>query len=115
MTTLFRKVEKKFLTNSANEFGTICYEVSATRFKDDQPYEMEASLRLQDCYETINLDFFIGKKKHRFDSRIQKLQTMIDTLEEMKDVMVSGYEMAETKNNMNTALSDDAEDSNEDL
>lgn len=104
---LFRKIEKKFLTDDANEFGTICYEVSASRYKDGAPYEMNATLRLQDCYETINFDFYIGKKKTKFEERINKLQNLIDTLEEMKSVMESGYEMVETHNKLNGPFEDD--------
>lgn len=49
------------------------------------------SITIADCSRIINLEFSSGTKRS-YENGIKKLDLLIDTLKEFKDVMVTSYE-----------------------
>jgi hypothetical protein len=81
-----RKTVKKFLSPTPYEYGSVCWEVVCDP-KDEYDL-LEASLRIADCNETITIGFSSLEKKH-LNYRIKKLDTLIKSLQDMRDLMTS--------------------------
>lgn len=82
-----KKRDKKFLNDSTSEFGSVAWSVSTEDGYD--MYVLEGSLQIQDCGSRISLDFDCEKPKH-IQKRIDKLDSLIHSLQEMKVALEEG-------------------------
>jgi len=94
---VYKAGNKIFLSQKYGEYGAICWEVRASRYDDKDNY-MTANIRLQDCYRNINLDFWVGDSEERFESRMDKLNTLIDELTDMRRHMTNAFASMEAAN-----------------
>lgn len=110
---LYSSVEKRFLCDDADEFGSVCYNVSIYRFchpddEDKPPYDMESSLRIQDCYRSITLDFCTDEYRDiTVHNRIDKLDTLISTLQQMRADIVEANRRIEINKAVDRNTSND--------
>lgn len=74
---------KSFLNDSHLEFGNISWNILTGKHSDGY-YLIESTLRISDCGGAINLDFDVVKS-HQIASRLAKLDTMINSLTEMRE------------------------------
>lgn len=95
---VYKAGNKIFLSQKDGEYGAICWEVRASRYDEKDKYMTAANIRLQDCYENINLDFWVGDSEERFESRMDKLNTLIDELTDMRWHMVNAFAAMEEAN-----------------
>ena len=93
-----RKTVKRFLSDTPEEFGTVCYDVCVTTEKHHDL--VEAHLRITDCNKVVNIGFQSYEKKH-MAKRLKKLDNLISTLQEFRSVLTSKEvkEMVEYKLN----------------
>lgn len=85
-TTKYRKNSKRFLSDTPCEYGSVCWEVSAD--PEDRYDLIDSNLRIADCGKSIDLGFSTRKEEH-LDKRIQKLDTLIESLQEMREALTS--------------------------
>lgn len=95
---VYKAGNKTFLSEKNGEYGAICWEVRASRYDEKDKYMTAANIRLQDCYENINLDFWIGDSEDRFESRMDKLNTLIRELTKMRKHMINAFQTMEEAN-----------------
>jgi hypothetical protein len=74
---------KSFLNGSHLEFGNISWHILAGRHVG-RYYLIESSLRIADCGNVITLDFDV-EKPHEIPYRLAKLDTLINSLTEMRE------------------------------
>lgn len=74
---------KSFLNDSHREFGNISWNILTGRHAD-RYYLIESRLRIADCGNVIILDFDV-EKPHEIPSRLAKIDTMINSLTEMRE------------------------------
>jgi hypothetical protein len=91
--------DKRFLSESVEEFGSVSWCVHSAEKSYDNP--VEASLRITDCHNVVNLDFDCRNPdmidKH-LSKRITKLDTLIESLIEMRTALVKvGTEVSDRK------------------
>lgn len=82
-----KKRDKQFLNESLEEFGMVGWSV---RTKDDIEWGcdlLSAELIIKDCSNTITLDFDCEKQPH-VQKRIDKLETLINSLTDFRDALV---------------------------
>ena len=79
-----KKRDKRFLNDSHEEFGYICWSVST-----EVTYGgiVSAELSIADCSKTICLEFDCHEQKH-IQKRIQKLDNMMESLHNMREALV---------------------------
>ena len=79
------KRNKTFLSQSHQETGNIAWYVSTDRGDQDFFSELVSSdLKISDCSGSISLDFSCEKPSH-IDKRIDKIDTIIQELQSMKE------------------------------
>lgn len=81
-------ITKQFLNDSPNETGYIVVNATTPKFEDMCDWEskcpeVSAQVQIGDCSQKIYLDFSITKDSH-VQKRIDKLNVMINALEELK-------------------------------
>lgn len=81
----YKECSKEFLNQHPHQHGSVSWYVEV----DEGSRELEANLRITDCYKIINLEFFTGSSKG-LDKRIEKLDTMIESLHRFRDALCSG-------------------------
>lgn len=89
-----RKNQKIFLSSSPEEFGTICTCVETPKKKNVKKsgyLDVEAEIRITDCYKPINLEFSFDSKE-KYLKRKEKLKTLIKALKQFEKEMGMGYE-----------------------
>lgn len=88
-----RKNQKIFLSSSPEEFGTICTCVETPKKKDVNKsgyLDVEAEVRITDCYKPINLEFSFDSKE-KYLKRKEKVRTLIKALKQFEKEMDMGY------------------------
>lgn len=81
-----RKTVKRFLSDTPNEYATVCYEINVD--PDDRYELLDATLRITDCMTNVNISFGAIKKEH-LAKRVKKLDVLIKTLQELRDTITS--------------------------
>lgn len=92
-----RYVTKDFLSQSPEESGSVICKITTARVKDITVYNVreggriDGSLRIADCSEHIELDFYaVGQKS--FDKRVEKLDTLLEKIQAMRNQYVTLWE-----------------------
>jgi len=99
---LLDKTSKKFLDvdskYAGDEFGSISWRVSLTETKRDGDLSTYSNniLRITDCYKVINLSVD-ARNQTEYSNRIEKIQVLIDSLQEMKKTLVQAKKLAGNK------------------
>lgn len=92
---------KRFLSDRSGEYGTIAWEINATEYYSGEyvpdKVDTDASLRLTDCYQIINLDF-CSRKPQTQDERIEKVDNMINSLQEFRKALIECNEVCQEHN-----------------
>lgn len=100
----FNKKGKEFLSEDSHEFGAVCYYVTVddkTKDKDDPISflgfsDIESELRIQDCNKSVTLEFSCDVSK--VQSRINKINTLINELSNMRDALIEAEPIAIKQN-----------------
>jgi hypothetical protein len=74
---------KSFLNDSHVEFGNISWHILAGKHAG-RYYLIKSNLRIADCENVITLDFGV-EKPHEIPYRLAKLDTLINSLTEMRE------------------------------
>ena len=82
---------KTFLNDHPEEFGSIAWKVKVGGGIFDTAKVIHSELRVADCYKSIDLDFYCKSQKD-LTKRIDKLNTMILELLEMKQCLMKAGE-----------------------
>jgi len=95
---------KEFLSDAHNEHSAVCWNVCSSYYTrngegivDDTKADIDATLRIQDCVRSVAIEFdAYGQdvSEEQMVKRIEKLQRMIDQLEQFKGELQEGYEKA---------------------
>lgn len=84
-----RYVEKKFLSDSPDESGSLFVSIDTPLVKDIGTWAINnggsigCSLQLRDCHKQIVLDFCADGQK-QFEQRLDKMDGMIHSLQQMR-------------------------------
>lgn len=100
--TLCEASAKKFLSDRGEEHSAVCWSVSAEYYMDDDQdiakiANVDATLRIQDCTRSINIEFEAygdNVNQDMFISRLMKIDNLIGELEIFKDEMRKAYAQA---------------------
>ena len=88
---------KTFLSDHPEEFGSISWKIKVEGGIFSTGKVIHAELRMADCYKSIDLDFYCKNQK-QLTKRLDKLNTMILELLEMKQcLMKSGEQIKPAK------------------
>ena len=108
MKTLLSKSDKRFLDTDDrfgnDEFGSVSWNVKLEPINYRSKKEkrniarIDADLRLTDCFKVITLSFHCDAETSEIDARVQKLDTLIESLKRMREAMLdakmAGYAYA---------------------
>jgi hypothetical protein len=92
-----RFVTKDFLSPSPDESGSIICKIKTAQVKDFTPYmvreggRIHASVRIADCSENIELDFYAEGEKS-YNKRLEKLDFLIEKLQSMRSQYVEMWD-----------------------
>ena len=86
--------DKKFVDGAADEYSTVSWHCSFT--ESDGKVNLDAILRIQDCFKTVTLGFDVWEKfddkdnpltedfKRELDIRIAKADSLLKSINELK-------------------------------
>lgn len=80
----FEVVDKRFLSSMSGEGGSSVWDVQAHQSRRRGTTNISADVRMTDCYKSITLEFYSSTPK-MFHQRIDKLDSLIESLEMFKD------------------------------
>lgn len=78
---LFEAVDKRFLTMSPHEGGSISWDVAAHQSREKGTTNIDAGIDITDCSRKIGLEFYCPTPA-RFKQRVAKLENLINSLQE---------------------------------
>lgn len=107
MKDIYKKSEKIFLDETSDfasdEFGSLGWKVSVLEKNspDDAStqetfYTIDATLRITDCSRSIYL-FFYADKEEDLNGRIEKIDTIITSLQRFKDSIAESKRLFDEK------------------
>lgn len=108
MKNSYEKNEKMFLDANASEYSSVCWTVSANEHTDSETAYVNCDVRISDCFKVASLDFSYSFKKAgakidpeedaqqdtTLDDRIQKLNSLIDSLVRFRAALEEANEVA---------------------
>ncbi|CAM0109119.1 hypothetical protein VPH70E343_0092 [Vibrio phage 70E34-3] len=83
--------DKCFLNDSHYEFGTVSWHVS-TRQYSERDITVDADLRMTDCGDVINLEFGSSSERESSEKRMDKLDTLIESLQKFRSVLQKAHD-----------------------
>lgn len=86
-----KKRDKRFLNDNHEEFGSVSWRVTTEGDGGLFNRSVLAELRIADCYKVVSLDFDCDKASH-IDKRLSKLDSLIDSLQDMREALVEAKE-----------------------
>ena len=78
---LYEEVDKRFLTMSPHEGGSISWDVAAHQSRKKGTTNIDAGIDITDCSRKIGLEFYCSTPA-RFKQRVAKLENLINSLQE---------------------------------
>src|SRR5690554_7750148 len=91
--SIYQAVDIKFLIILPLQDGCHCWDVERHQHRKNGNTSVDARIDLTDCSRKISLEFYFSSPK-MFHSRIDKLDTLIDSLLKFRDSM---YEARDEK------------------
>lgn len=91
-----KKRDKRFLNESLEEFGMVGWHVKT---KEDRSWNgeiVDSELVIKDCNDTIALNFSCDKP-HHIQKRIDKLDTLLESLNGLRETLVKAQEETSTR------------------
>ncbi len=86
-----RDRDKRFLNDSHYEFGTVSWNVSTYQYSE-RDYTVNADLRMSDCGDVINLEFGSSADPKSSEKRMDKLDTLIESLQKFRSVLQQAHD-----------------------
>ncbi len=83
---LYEAVDKRFLTMSPHEGGSISWDVSSHQNRKEGTTNIDAGIDLTDCNRRIGLEFYCSTPA-RFKQRMAKLDNLIESLHSFRSAM----------------------------
>lgn len=93
-----RYVRKEFLSQSADESGSVVVQIETPRQKDITEYHvrdgsgwLRAGIKISDCYKQVELDFDCHNQKS-YEKRILKLDKLLEEVQAMRSQYQEAWE-----------------------
>lgn len=83
--------DKCFLNDSHYEFGTVAWSVSTYQYSE-RDFTVNADLRMSDCGDVINLEFGSSAERESSEKRMDKLDTLIESLQKFRAVLQQAHD-----------------------
>lgn len=80
----FEVVDKRFLSPLPSEGGSVTWDVQGHQSRRTGMTNISADINITDCYKKISLEFY-SSTPHRFKQRLDKIGSLIDSLEMFQD------------------------------